>query len=191
VEEATQMHKHVSRPSAGQAVAEFALIAPLVLLLLLAVGDFGRLYTSLVAVEASAREAADLGAFDPGNWNAALGPLNPSQTVVRMKQAACSSAAQSHLEGYAEPAGTVNHATCTNPSMTCTLEQPGQPPVDCASYTGGSGGCGDITTDPPCVVHVALTYEFDTLIRLPFPPPTLTFTRDARFAVSGLSTGAP
>lgn len=175
----------------GQALAEFALIAPILLLMLFAVADFGRLYNSLVAVEAASREAADLGAFDPGNWNADLSPTNPGQTVVRMEQAACSSAAQSHLEGYAEPAGTVNHATCTNPSMACTLERAGQAPVDCASYAGGAGGCGDTATDPPCVVHVALTYEFDTLIGVPPLPATVSFTRDARYAVSGLSTGAP
>lgn len=175
----------------GQALAEFALVTPVMLLLVLAVADLGRVYTSTVAVETSAREAADLGAFDPSNWNYALAPTNPSQTVVRMEQAACSSAAQSHLEGYAEPPGTVNHATCTNPTMTCTLEEVGQSPVDCASYTGGTGGCGDIATDPPCIVHVTLTYEFHTIIQVPIIPSTLTFTRDARYAVSGLSTGAP
>ena len=179
------------RPNRGQAVAEFAIIAPIVLILLLGVADFGRLYTSLVAVEAGAREAADLGAFDPGNWDTGLSPTNPGQTVIRMEQAACSSAAQSHLEGYAEPTGTVDHATCTNPTMTCTLEQQGQSPVDCASYTGAVGGCGDHATDPPCVVHVALTYEFDTLVHVPVIPSALTFTRDARYAVSGLSTGTP
>ncbi len=184
------MSRTTARPS-GQALAEFALVVPILLVLLFGVADFGRLYTSVIAVESAAREAADLGAFDPSNWNAALSPTNPSQTVVRMEQAACNSAALSHLEGYAEPPGTVNHATCTNPSMTCTLEQPGHSPVDCASYTGGSGGCGDTATNPPCVVHVALTYEFDTLVSVPFIPSMLTFTRDARYAVSGLSTGSP
>jgi hypothetical protein len=172
-------------------VVEFALVIPLILLLVLAVGDFGRIYTSLVAVEAAAREAADLGAFDPGNWNTDLSPSNPGQTVVRMEHAACSSAAASHLEGYVEPVGTVNHATCTNPTLTCTLEQSGGGSADCATYVGGSGGCGDPATDPPCVVHVQLTYEFDTFVPIPILPATVTFTRDARFAVSGLSTGAP
>ena len=179
------------RPTRGQALAEFALVTPILLILLLGVADLGRLYASMIAVETAAREAADLGAFDPGNWNAALSPTNPDQTVIKMEQAACSSAAQSHLEGYAEPTGTVNHTVCTNPSMACTLEQQGQSPVDCASYTGGAGGCGDTATNPPCIVHVALTYQFDTLAHVPFLPTFLTFTRDARYAVSGLSTGAP
>lgn len=185
------MHALRRGDNRGQALAEFALVVPVLLLLLLGVGDLGRVYTSLVAVESAAREAADLGAFDPGNWNAALSPTNPGQTVVRMEQAACGSAAQSHLEGYAEPAGTLNHAVCTNPAFACTLEQQGQSPVPCALYAGGAGGCGDAATNPPCVVHVALTYEFDPLIRVPMLPGTLTFTRDARYAVSGLSTGAP
>lgn len=175
----------------GQALVEFAIVVPILLLLVLALGDFGRVYTSLVAIEAAAREAADAGAFYPDHWNTDLSAANPANAVAQMQQMACSSAAQSHLEGYAEPPGTVDHATCTNPTMTCTLEQQGQAPTNCASYVGGAGGCGDKATDPPCVVHVQLAYEFDTLIRAPFLPSTVTFTRDARFAVSGLSTGAP
>lgn len=185
-----QMPISVDYPKRGQAVVEFALVIPLILVLLLAAGDFGRIYMSLVVVEGAAREAADVGAFDPGNWNTGLSPTNPGQTVVKMQQTACSSAAASHLEGYAEPPGTLNHATCTNPTMTCTLERGGTS-VDCASYVGGSGGCGDTATDPPCIVHVQLTYEFDTLIPTPFLPTTITFARDGRFAVSALSTGAP
>jgi len=181
----------VRKPQRGQSVVEFALVFPLLLVLVLAVGDFGRIYTSLVAVEAAAREAADLGAFDPGNWNTALSPGNPAQTVVRMERAACTAAATSHLDGYAEPAGTVGHATCTNPTMACWLEEAGSPAVSCATYVGGAGGCGDTATDPPCVVHVQLTYEFDTFVQAPFLPTTVTFVRDARFAVSALSTGAP
>ena len=187
--------KQPDRPRLGQALVEFALVVPFLLILVLALGDFGRIYTSLVAVEAAAREAADAGAFYPDHWNTDIStggsPTNPSSAVEQMEQMACSSAAQSHLEGYAEPPGTLNHATCTNPTMTCTLEQQGQPPADCAAYVGGAGGCGDKATDPPCIVHVQLAYEFDTLIRAPFLPSTITFARDARFAVSGLSTGAP
>ena len=179
------------RTNHGQALVEFALVIPLILFLVLAVGDFGRIYTSLVAVEAAAREAADLGAFNPGNWNTDLSSTNPGQAVVKLQQLACSSAASSHLEGYAEPPGTVNHATCTNPTLTCTLERQGQVAADCATYNVGAGGCGDTATDPPCVVHVQLAYQFDTLIRAPVLPTTITFTRDARYAVSSLSTGAP
>ena len=175
----------------GQALVEFALIVPVIFFIVLAVSDFGRIYTSLVAVEASAREADDLGAFDPSNWNTALSPSNPSQAVLRIRQVACSSAARSHLEGYAEPVGTVNHADCTNPAMTCTLERQGQAPVDCATYTGAGGDCGDPATEPPCIVNVQLSYAFTTLIQVPFLPSTITFTRTGRFPVSGLSTGGP
>jgi Flp pilus assembly protein TadG len=180
-----------NRTNHGQALVEFAFVIPLILFLVLAVGDFGRIYTSLVAVEAAAREAADLGAFNPSNWNTDLSSTNPGQAVVKLQQLACSSAASSHLEGYAEPPGTVNHATCTNPTLTCTLERQGQVAADCATYSVGAGGCGDTATDPPCVVHVQLAYQFDTLIRAPVLPTTITFTRDARYAVSSLSTGAP
>lgn len=180
--------RHGSR---GQALVEFALVIPLLLVVVLAVGDFGRIYTSLVAVESAAREAADAGAFNPDYWNTDKSASNPSQTVVKMQQVVCSSASSSHLEGYAEPAGTLNHATCTNPSMLCTLERQGQSPADCSSYAVGAGGCGDPATEPPCVVHVQLSYQFNTLIPALLLPNTLTFSRDGRFAVSGLMTTAP
>src|SRR5512144_237647 len=52
----------------GQSVVEFALILPLILVLLLAIVDFARLYTTILTVESAAREAADYGAFHWYQW---------------------------------------------------------------------------------------------------------------------------
>jgi len=57
------------RRHSGQSVVEFALVVPVLLLILLAIADFGRMYTSAVAVESAGREAADFGAFDATYWN--------------------------------------------------------------------------------------------------------------------------
>ena len=62
--------------SAGQSVVEFALVFPLMLLLVVAVADFGRLYVSAIAVEDAAREAADFGAFTTTNWATVNGTYN-------------------------------------------------------------------------------------------------------------------
>jgi hypothetical protein len=55
-------HPTRRRPSRGQAVVEFALIAPIVLVLLLVVGDFARLFATSITIESAARDAAEVGA---------------------------------------------------------------------------------------------------------------------------------
>ena len=167
----------------GQGITEFALVVPVLLLLVIAIADFGRLYTSMVAVELAAREAADYGSFKASYWTAA----NAATTAAEAERRACTAAAGSHLEGYAEPAGTVNHETCTNPSVVCTIEpSDGSAAQDCATYDGTTGNCADSATEPPCVVHVKLTYTFGTILSFPPLPTSVTFTRDSMFRVSDL-----
>ena len=47
----------------GQAIAELALIAPVMLLLMLVAVDFGRLFFSYIAIQNAAREATSYAAF--------------------------------------------------------------------------------------------------------------------------------
>src|SRR5712664_2367906 len=55
------------RRSRGQALVEFALIVPVMLLLLLIAIDFGRLFFSYVQIHNAAREAASYGSHAPTN----------------------------------------------------------------------------------------------------------------------------
>ena len=48
--------------AAGQSVAEFALVLPVMLLILVAVADFSRVFTAIITVEAATRDAAEAGA---------------------------------------------------------------------------------------------------------------------------------
>jgi hypothetical protein len=52
---------HPAHPG-GQTLAEFALVLPILLVLLLAVADFGRVFAASITTEASARDAAEIGA---------------------------------------------------------------------------------------------------------------------------------
>jgi Flp pilus assembly protein TadG len=173
--------------SSGQSLAEFAIIVPVVLLLLLAIADMGRLYTSAVAVEAAGREAADFGSFDSGNWSAA----NFNTTVDEMRRRACTAAAGSHLEGY-ETTDPVNNTTCSNPSFHCTLELSGTT-VDCASSGGfvGTTDCSLATTEPPCTVHVEMDYDFRTFLAFPPMPESIAIVRHSLFRVSNLAPAIP
>ena len=86
----------------GQAVLEFALVAPVLMVLALGVVDFGRVYASAVTVEAAAREAADF-----GSWH-----LNESDWQSEARRRACSAALP--LDGYV---GADDGATCSNPAV--------------------------------------------------------------------------
>jgi Flp pilus assembly protein TadG len=163
-------------------VTEFAIIVPVMLLILLGIADFGRLFTSAVAVEASAREAADYGAFDASYWT----PINVPTTVAEMERRACTAAAGSHLEGYATT-DPVNNATCSNPAFSCSLERNGAS-TDCAGSNGFTNGvnCWDPATEIPCTVHVRLTYQFNTLLPTGPMAGNLEIGRDSRFRISNL-----
>jgi Flp pilus assembly protein TadG len=164
-------------------MVEFALIAPVMLLLALAIADFGRLYTSAVAVEAAAREAADFGSFDASYWS----NVNLATTVGEMQRRACTAAAGSHLEGY-QTSDPVNNTTCTNPTFSCALERNGAS-ADCLGSTGFLNGvdCSNPGTEPPCTVHVQMTYQFQTFLVVPPPIPTsIAVVRNSYFRISNL-----
>jgi Flp pilus assembly protein TadG len=148
----------------GQAVAEFALILPIMVLLAIALADFGRIYASIIAVEAAAREAADYGAFQVDHWTDTQKPI----TEAEMLRRACLAAR--HLPNYE---GAADGQTCTNPAFVYELE-----PSDPA--------CTNTNPTPPCIVHVTLTYQFETLIHFPPLPDTVTFVRESRFSVTDL-----
>ena len=52
------------RRQRGQSLAEFALITPVLLMLVVTVADFGRVFATSVEVEAAARDAAEFAAND-------------------------------------------------------------------------------------------------------------------------------
>lgn len=166
--------------SRGQSLVEFAVVVPLMLFLVVAIGDFGRLYAAAIAVESAVREAADYGAF---LGSPAWDESNPSQiaaNVAEMERRACTAA--STVPGYEEPPGTIDHATCTNPSFSWSKER-----------VPGSGNCRDQvpvggSIPDPCIIHANLRYTFQTILQLPIVPTTLTFERESRFPISDLAS---
>jgi hypothetical protein len=156
--------------------------------MVIAIADFGRLYTAAVAVESAAREAADYGAFDAAHWSSTT-PSNITTTLGEMQKRACTAAAGSHLEGYV---GAADNSTCSNPSFSCTLEWGGSSaPCDTSGGMVGGNDCSAIATQPKttpaCTVHVRLDYSFRVIIGLvPFPD-TFPIGRDSRFLITDLT----
>lgn len=169
-------------------MVEFALVFPVLMFLVIAVADFGRLYTSMVAIESAAREAADYGAFDADHWSSTA-PGNISNTIAEMERRACIAAAGSHLEGYA---GADDGTTCTNPTFTCNLEWGGAT-TPCGSSGGYVTGndCSAIASQPQtteaCTVHVRLEYDFRLILGLAPLPDSFSFGRDSRFRITDLT----
>lgn len=150
----------------GQSLTEFAMILPVLMVLVLAIGDFARWYSTAITIESAAREAADFGAFSASNWST----INIPGTEQGMRERACTAA--STLSGYqGDPVGTPA-MTCTNPSFAYVIDPAA--PFDCSNNAN----------DPPCQLTVTLTYQFDLFIPVPLFPSSITFSRDSTFAVS-------
>jgi TadE-like protein len=181
------------RGSAGQSVVEFALVLPLMLIMLLAIVDLARIYTTMMSVESAAREAADYGTtLGAGKWQ----PGTPTDsTVAEMQRRAC--VAASDLPDYVDPDNDPATGNCANPSFTyCITSSVGGP---CGAYDS-SATCEDPLRAPPCAVTVTLAHDFTLLAPLNFEfmgveygfPSTLSFERDSTFAMTDidLSPGA-
>ena len=173
------------RPSRGQSVVEFTLVLPLMLVLLLAVADFARIYTTMLSVESAAREAADYGTFGAERWRSDT----YANTVAEMRRRAC--VASKNLPEYEGP-----DDACANPAFAYCLTP------------GGGLGCGPLDPihaceDPdranPCSLTVTLTYNYRLLVPVNIEmfgtaygiPSTITFSRDSTFAMTDLSLATP
>ena len=179
---------------------EFVLVIPILLFIALAIGDFGRIYATGVAVEDAAREAADFAAFDDLAASHFEDPVpGPPVTVdakdsTRLEALRRACAAVSSLPGY-QPAVA---AYCADPTSRCTAA-PGSfcqlVVVDSRANQPFASTCGvdPVQADVTCgwVVHVTVTWDFNTIINLPPLPSTVTLVRESHFAISALPGGTP
>ena len=162
--------------SQGQSLVEFALVLPIVLLLIVGVGDMARIYTTMITIESAAREAADFGSYGSNNWSAE----NRESTLAAIEERAC--VASRHLTDFE---GT--RTTCSNPEVNATLLLPGGAPAT------ESSGCDQADrAGGPCRVQVDLDYTFDLIVPIALDfngvrygfPESVTFRRTAIFANS-------
>lgn len=164
----------------GQSLVEFALFLPILIVLMLAIGELARVYSTMIAVESAAREAADWGALKPGNWD--VPSLQYTTTVADMKKRACTP-----TRGLTEYAGAADGTTCTNPGFVCELYLPASGTwVDCAlpstcalpEHIGPSA--------IPCKVRVTLTYTYVLIAptELLGLPSSFTFVQTSVFNVA-------
>jgi Flp pilus assembly protein TadG len=175
---------------------EFALVMPIMLVMLVGVLDLARVYTTMMSVESAAREAADFGTtLGAARWD----PAVKDSTVDRMRERAC--VAASDLPDYSDPSDNNPATGCDNPSFTyCITTAVGAPGASCDPYDP-MADCQNPARPSPCAVTVTLSYNFQLLAPLNFEfmgvtygiPSTLPFSRDSTFAMTDidLAPGAP
>jgi hypothetical protein len=168
---------------------EFALIAPIMIVVMLAVVDLARIYTTMLTVESAAREAADYGTFGSQRWNPTLFNLTPDGTEAQMERRAC--VAAKNLPDYVGP-----DDNCANPTFAYALSgdrgATWTPAPTVADVT--TLACDDKLREPPCWVRVTLHYDFHLIA--PFHmdffgvslglPNTLAFERTSIFPMTDL-----
>jgi PKD repeat protein len=151
--------------SRGQSIVEFALIVPVLMLLLLITLDFGRLFMSYVTLTNTTRVAANFGATDPGAFT---GTPNTTtyDAVVGREAAGLNCALQADAGGHNPPIPTYPTGTGLSgksvAAMTCkfSLLTPfltnffgGPLPITATAAfpirTGAIANIGGSTTLPP------------------------------------------
>jgi hypothetical protein len=175
------------RRRAGQSIVEFALVLPLMLIVLMGILDLARVYTTMLSVESAAREAADFGTtLGAEKWQDGV---PRATTETEMERRAC--VAASDLPDYADPDNNPQNGGCTNPSFAyCMITSTGGP---CAPYDP-TAGCDDPMRATPCAVTVTLTEDFHLLAPFHFEfmgveyglPSKLTFSRESTFAMTDI-----
>ncbi len=178
-----------SRPPRGQSLTEFALVLPLLLILLLTVADFGRIFAAGITIESAARAAAETAA---GQYLTELNRVSPSPIDTAGYQRIHDVAWQS----ICDEASSLPNASAGSGGGQCA----GLPTVVCvhdnadslcsASYndSGGiPGGCPSLvagarpantqgaelsTATPPQswpYVEVRVCYRFSSVLQLTIP----------------------
>jgi hypothetical protein len=169
------------RTHSGQSLVEFALITPILIMLLVLVADFGRIFAAGLSLEAAARDAAEIGAneylADPP------GPLDqPAPTGVSSFYAALHQKIARTV--CAETNDLANSAfdPVTRDCFGMPLIQAcihDSEDTECASESEGAAipaECNSMSTAPvnthggansPRWVEVRICYRFTALLQLP------------------------
>jgi hypothetical protein len=181
---------HARRVRRGQSLVEFALILPLLLVLLLGIADFGRIFTAGIGLEAAARDAAEIGALErlrnPPPADPSLQPAYYQDLHQKIAEAACDEMTRLPMPDD-ERAGTgCPHLTavrvCVHDGTDPMCGQPvaamdNTPPSNCTSIAGAPSPPWPSTSGGETASHrveVRLCYQFSTLFNLDLSLPMNT-----------------
>jgi TadE-like protein len=170
-----------TRSSRGQSLVEFGLVIPILLMLLIAIGDFGRIFATGLLIEAAARNAAEAAANEylagpPGPLNAPAPAGDPVYySALHDKTAKVVCAETQELPNSNFNAGT---GKCPGMPFVMVCIHDSQD-TDCNGDAFGqavSAGCNEFTPPPnnahggaltPRWAEVRVCYQFTPILNLP------------------------
>jgi Flp pilus assembly protein TadG len=142
------------RERRGNAIIEFTIVFPVMLLMLAGTMDFARVFFAGIAMENAARAGVQYGALSPGKAGDTAG----------IQAAALADAAGQGLASVT--ASATRYCACTGSSST----------VSCST-----GTCAGQT--PNGYVETTVQYTFDSILRYPGLPEAMTISRTAKMRV--------
>jgi Flp pilus assembly protein TadG len=150
----TMRHVTRCRSRRGNAIVEFTILFPLLLLMLFGTMDFARVFFGGIAMENAARAGVQYGALSPGK-------AGDTNGIVA---AALADAANQGLAGLT--ASATRFCACIGSDST----------VSCSTAT-----CSGQT--PNGYVRATVQYTYNSIVRYPGLPATLTISRTAKMRV--------
>ena len=172
--------RRAERSRRGQALVEFALVLPMLLVLLLGIADFGRVFAAGITVEAAARNAAEAAAQEYVQLirNRPGGVLDTSDyqhlhdvalETVCEESAVLPNRAMSGGDCSMPVTGVCIHLPDGAPDPIGCGSEAASAPSECDSLTGwsdGNGGYASTGSTPLAYVEVRVCYRFTTLINI-------------------------
>ena len=138
----------------GNAIVEFTVLFPVMLLMLFGTMDFARVFFGGIAMENAARAGVQYGALSPGKAGDTSG----------IQAAALADAAGQGLTGVTATATSYCACTGSNSTVSCS-----------------TGTCAGQT--PNGYVEATVQYTFNSILRYPGLPATMTISRTAKMRV--------
>jgi Flp pilus assembly protein TadG len=184
------------RRSSGQSLVEFALVLPILLILLVGIGDLGRVFAAGIVIEGSARDGAEIGARSYLKENP-TGPPTTAGTYYqglhqRVAKAVCYD--MKGLPDVAFVAATGVDAPGTCPSLpvavcvhdgmddSCGVQPYGAtPPSGCTSFNSApTNATPPPTGETSLYVEVRVCYQFNSITQSAFFGFPTIYLQDSR-----------
>jgi hypothetical protein len=160
------------RDPRGQSLVEFALVLPMLLVLLLGIADFGRVFSAGITMEALSRNAAEAAAQEYLQLRRATPGVEPPTTAYDAVLARAATVACDEAKILPNHAGA--GTTCSMPVVAACVHDEWGDHCGGASATPPSE-CSELTAAPTALpsqpgglpyVQVKTCYRFTTLISL-------------------------
>ncbi|HEY3163920.1 MAG TPA: TadE/TadG family type IV pilus assembly protein [Candidatus Limnocylindrales bacterium] len=173
-------------PEAGQSLVEFGLVLPILLVLLLTVVDFGRIFSAGIVIESAARAAAETGAAEylRESMRVAPGPITTTG-YASIHQAAWQSICD-EAAGLPNATPGSGGGECSGlPTVVCVHDDAdplcanaynasGGIPSECPNLESGTRPTNTMLAEsgvepPHPYVEVRVCYRFTALLRMEIP----------------------